>query len=99
MALTTPFQISILSERKRSSHAMVSVLIRLSYARSLRRTLWINPLLHYRVPDPGSSPSPVTRPFTRIMHSFNTALPRQRYGTVCSALHETYGVAVTSPCS
>jgi hypothetical protein len=83
----------------RSSHAIVSVLIRLSYARSLRRTLWANPLLRYRVLDPGSSLSPVMRPFTRIMHSFNTALPRQRYGTRCSALHETYGVALISLCS
>jgi hypothetical protein len=83
----------------RSSHAIVSVLIRLSYTRSLRRTLWTNPLLCYRVPASGYSPSAVMRAFTRMMHSFNTALPRQRYGTRCTALHETYGVAVTSSCS
>jgi hypothetical protein len=81
MVLTTPFPISILSERMRSSHAIVSVPIRLSYARSLRRTRWTSPLLRYRVPAPGSSPSAVMRPFTRMMHSFNTALARQRYGT------------------
>jgi hypothetical protein len=79
MALPMPSPISILIKRMRSSHAIVSVPIRLSYARSLRRTLWTNPLLWYRVPAPDSSLSAVMRPFTRILHSFNTALPRQRY--------------------
>jgi hypothetical protein len=81
MVLTTPFPISILSERMCSFHAIVSVPIRLSYARSLRRTRWTNPLLRYHVSAPASSSSVVMRPFTRMMHSFDTALPRQRYRT------------------
>jgi hypothetical protein len=81
MALTTLFPIFTLSKQMRSSHAIDSVRVRLSYARSLLRTRWTNPLLCYRVPAPGSSLSAVMQPFTRMMHSFNTTLPRQRYGT------------------
>jgi hypothetical protein len=81
VALATPFPISILTELMCNSHAIVSILIRLSYARSLRRTRWTNLLLRHRVPTPNSSPLAVMRQFTRMMHSFNTALPRQRYGT------------------
>ncbi|XPS78876.1 hypothetical protein M3J09_010878 [Ascochyta lentis] len=72
----------------RSFRAIVSAPIRLSYARSLHRTHWTNPSLRYHVSAPGSSPSAVMRSFHHMIHSFNTA-----------ALHKTYGVAVTSPCS
>jgi hypothetical protein len=81
MILTTPFPISILSERMRSYYAIVSVPIRLSYVRSLRRTRWTNSLLRYRVSAPSSISSAVMRPFNRMMHSFNTVFQRQRYGT------------------
>jgi hypothetical protein len=82
MVLTMPCPISILGERMRSFHAIVSVPIRLSYARSLRRTRWTNTLVCYCVPAPGSSPSAVMRPFTRMMHASNTALRHQRYITI-----------------